>query len=185
MNRRTARVNRLGLAIVGLALVLVGLAALLRGLGLFPDLLGSADAPVTDRRTRDFAADQAWFWPVLALVLVVTALLALRWLTVQTRTDAVRTVRVEPDPRRGRTRLPARAVTGAVEDDVAASPYWRRAQASLGGSPAHPRLYLSATMEPTAEPAPALERVREAVDRSRQALEEPGLPTTVQLRASR
>lgn len=184
MNRRTARGNRLGLTIVGLALVLGGLAALLRGLDVMPRLLGAADVPVTDQRTRDVAA-QPWFWPVLAAVLLLIALLALRWLAVQTRSDGIRTVHVEPDSRRGQTRLPARAVAGAVEDDLAASPYLRRAQASLTGSSTHPRLYLSATMDRTAEPAPVLERVREAIDRIRRALDEPRLPATVQFRASR
>lgn len=185
MNRRTARGNRLGLAIVGAVLTLVGLAALLRGLGLVSDVLGPPSAPVTDERTRDFVTDQAWFWPAVAALLIVIALLALRWLMVQTRTDTVRTVRVDPDTRRGRTRLPARAVTGALEEDLTTSPYLRRAQASLGGDPAHPRLALSTTMAATAEPGPALQRVREAVDRSRQALDEPRMPASIQLRAAR
>jgi hypothetical protein len=185
MNRRTARGNRIGLAVVGAALLLAGAAALARGLDLLPDLLGSPDAPVTDQATRDVAADQPWFWPVLAVVLVVIALLGLRWLIVQTRTDALGTLRLEPDAGLGTTRLPARTVTGALSDDLGRSPYLRRVTATLTGNAARPHLHLAAAMAPTAEPGAVRERVHEALDRSRQALEEPQLPTTVHLRAGR
>lgn len=179
MNRRTARGNRLGLAVVGAVLLVAGLAALARGLDLLP---GGARSPVTGQAARDLA-DRAWFWPVVAAVLILVTLLALRWLAVQTRADELRVLRLEPDPGRGATRLPARAVTGAVQTDVAASPYLRRADASLGGSSARPRLYLAADLSAGADPGAALERIREAVDRSRQALERPRMPAVVQIRA--
>lgn len=185
MDRRTARGNRIGLAIVGAALVLAGVAALVRGLDLLPGVLGSASTSVTDQPTRDFATDQPWFWPALAAVLVLVALLALRWLAVQTRTGAVGTLRLEPDPSLGVTRLPARAVTGALEDDLSRSPYLGRAHARLTGSGVRPDLHLSAAMEPAAEPGAVRDRLHAAIDRTRAALEAPELPTTIQLHARR
>jgi hypothetical protein len=182
---RTARGNRIGLAIVGLILLLAGVAALLRALNVMPGILGSPDAPVTEEPLRDFAADQPWFWWLLAIVLIVIALLALRWLGVQARTDTVRELRLESDPRHGSTMMAAGAATGALEDDLASSPYLRRAQAGLNGSPARPRLRLNATMEPTAEPRAVLDRMYEALDRYGQAMEAPGTPATVQLRVGR
>lgn len=182
---RTARGNRIGLAIVGLVLLVAGAAALVRGLDLMPGVLGEADAPVTEQRVRDFAADQLWFWVLLAIVLILIALLALRWLAVQTRTDAVRNLRLEPDTRRGSTVMPAAAATGALEDDLANSPYLRRAQASLNGSATRPRLHLNLTMEPTAPPHAVRERTHEALDRYARAMENPQTPTVVKLRVGR
>jgi hypothetical protein len=168
---RTARGNRIGLAIVGTLLLLAGLAALLRAADVIPEVLGGADAAVLDPRLRDVAADQPWFWVVLAVVLLVVAVLALRWLGVQARSDAVRHLRLESDVRRGSTRMPAAAVTGALADDLSASPYLRGVQATLNGGPSRPRLKLSVTMDPAAEPAAVLDRTYEALDRYGQALE--------------
>lgn len=182
---RTARGNRIGLGIVGLLLLLAGVAALIRALDLWPGVLGSADAPVTEPELVDFAADQPWFWVVLAIVLLLIALLALRWLGVQTRSDAVRNLRLESDARRGSTRMPAAAATDALEEDLASSPYLRRPNATLAGSPARPRLHLSVSMEPTAEPAAVLDRTYEALDRYGRAMESDEIPATVQLRVGR
>jgi hypothetical protein len=182
MNRRTARGNRIGLAIVGGVLLLAGAAALLRGLDLLPDLLGAAEEPVTDESTRDFVADQDWFWPVVAAALIVVALLTLRWLLVQTRTGAVGTLRLEPDAARGTTRMPARTLAGAIEDDLDRSPYLSRPRATLTGSRTDPRLRVATSVEPAADPGAVRARVQEAIDRSRQAMEAPALRTTVVLR---
>lgn len=185
MNRRTARLNRTGLTIVGVLLLLAGLATLLRALGLMPGILGAASAPVTAQPVRELAGDQAWFWPVLAIVLIVVALLSLWWLAAQTRTDTIRGVSLESDRRRGNTRLPARAVTTALEDDLAVAGYLRRISATLAGSAVRPRLRLAVSMDPGADPGTALERLRGALDRSRRALESPRMPATILLRATR
>ncbi len=177
---RTARGNRIGLAIVGVLLLLAGVAALIRALEVMPGVLGSADAPVIEQPLQDLA-DQPWFWVVLAIVLIVIAVLALRWIGVQARSDAVRRLRLESDTRVGSISMPADAATGALEDDLESSPYLRHAEAGLGGGPSRPRLRLSVTMEPTAEPAAALERTHEALDRYQQAMEMPDAPAVVQL----
>lgn len=182
---RTARGNRIGLAIVGVILLLAGLAALLRALDLMPGILGSADAPVTEQQLRDFADEQPWFWVVLAIVLILIALLALRWLGMQARSEEVRRLRLESDPRRGSTSMPASAATGALEDDLASSPYLRKANAGLNGSPSRPRLHLAVTMEPTAEPRAVLDRTYQALDRYGRALETPETSTLVQVRVAK
>lgn len=185
MSRRTARGNRIGLAIVGLVLLLISLLALARSLNVMPGILGSPDAPVIEPRTSEFAAEQTWFWVALAVVLIVIALLALRWLAVQTRSDSLGRLRLESDPRRGVTTMPAGAATGALESDLANSPYLRRASASLDGTATRPRLNLAATIAPSAEVAAAKSRVYEALERYGQAMEAPDLPTTVHLRVGR
>lgn len=178
MDRRTARMNRTGLAIVGVILLLAGLAALARGLGLF----GSADAAVTDPDTREFASDSPWFWWVVAAVAIVVALLALLWLASQIPGRGVRALRMEPDPRHGTTTVPARVAARALESDLLDSPHFRQASATLAGSPTRPRLHLVATLAPTADYQAARRRLGEALNRHRQALDTRDLHATVLLR---
>lgn len=185
MSRRTNRGNRIGLAIVGLLLLIAGLLVLARSLNLAPGILGSPDAPVAEQRTRDFAAEQTWFWVVLAVVLILIALVALRWLAVQTRSDTLRRLRLESDLRRGATTMPTGAATGALEEDLSGSPYLRRASATLNGSASRPRLRVAATMAPSAEVWAVRTRLYEALGRYGQAMETPELPTIVQLRVGR
>jgi hypothetical protein len=182
VNRRTARVNRTGLAIVGLLLLAAGIAALLRALNVAPGVLGPPDAPVTDQVTRDFAAEQGWFWPVLAIALVLVALLALWWLLAQAGRDSLRTMRLDGGPR-GSSTMPAAAASGALEDDLGRSPYLRRVRASFSGGASRPHLDLVVTMDPAADPEAVRERVDVALDRQRRALEAPDLSTMVHLRA--
>ncbi|MDL4818546.1 alkaline shock response membrane anchor protein AmaP [Actinomadura opuntiae] len=185
MNRRTARGNRLGLILTGLALAAAGAAALARGLGAAPGLLGASGAPVTDRAARDFADGHSWFWPAVAAATVTVGLLALRWLAVQARPNAVRDVRLELDPTRGTTTLPGRAVTAALEDDLSGGLDIRRADAVLSGTAAHPRLRLTVTLEPSADPAAAKHAVKDALEHAAQALETSDLHAIVRLRTAR
>ena len=184
MSRRTARGNRLGLALVGAALLLAGVAGLIRGLGWWPGVFGAAQSGVTEQSSR-FAAEQGdWFWPVLAAVLVLIGLLALRWLLVQARTGSVRTLRLEQDSRRGTTTVPARVVTAALTADLADGVPLRRVNAGLTGSPTRPRLHLSAALPAGADPVSARARIGEALWRQRRALEVDRLPTVVTMRGS-
>lgn len=176
------RANRVGLAIVGVLLLLAGAAAVARGLDLWPDLLGAAQAPVTDQRTRDFVTERDWFWPVVAAALIVIAVLALWWLLAQARTSRVTDLRLETDVTRGATRMPARAIAGAVEEDLGRSPYLGRTRSTITGSGLDPRLWLATSVEPASDPEAVRARIHAAVDRCRQALEAPAMRTTVLLR---
>ncbi|NYH86547.1 hypothetical protein SAMN05421678_108130 [Actinopolymorpha cephalotaxi] len=184
-NRRTALRNRVGLALVGLVLLLAGAAGLARGLNLLPRMFGPASGPVIDPATVRFGVEQKWFWPALAVVAIVLALLALWWLASQTRVDSLRNLRLEPDSRQGVTNLPGKAVTAAIENDLADSPYLHRGHARLTGSAAHPRLHLHVVLDHDADPAAARARIDQALARVRQAVELDELPTTVELTARR
>lgn len=185
MDRRPARLNRTGLAIVGALLVLISLAALARIVELWPDQLGPAGTAVTDTRARELTSDNTWFWVVLAIVLAILAVLALAWLAAQFRNRSVSTLRVEPDPRHGNTTMPARAATAALEADLTDSPHFRSAQASLQGSPGRPKLRLVATLRSGTDYDAARSQLNEALNRHQQALDAEDLPTTVLLRATR
>lgn len=185
MNRRTGRGNRIALLLIGLALLLGGAAGLLRGLNVWPGWLGAHHALIIDKPTRHWVAAQPWFWPTVAAVSVLVFLLTLWWLAAQAQTRTLRRVALEPDARRGATYLPARAVTSAIENDLAASPYVRRSTAALTGTASTPRLALSVTMAADADPAEAVSRIGQAVQRLRAALEDDDLNATIRIRTGR
>src|ERR1700744_2852736 len=179
MTRRTGLGNRIRLLLLGAA------AALLRGLNVWPGVLGAHNSLVIDKATRHWVADQQWFWPTVAAISVLVFLLALRWLAVQAQPRALRRIALEPDARRGTTYLPARAVTGALENDLAASPHVRHTTAALAGTSTSPKLARSVTRPAEAEPAEAVGRIGEAIHRLRGALENDDLNVTIRIRSLR
>jgi hypothetical protein len=76
-------------------------------------------------------------------------------------------------------------VTSAIENDLVASPYVRHSTAALTGTASHPRLALSVTMAADADPAEAVSRIGQAVQRLRAALEDDDLNATIRIRAGR
>lgn len=180
MNRRTARGNRLGLAIVGVILLAAGAFALARGFGLIARL--PAGEPVLSTAERRMAHTTAWFWWAAAGVAVIVLLLALRWLLVQGRSSKINTLRLDAGPD-GETRMPSRVVTRAVEHDAEDTPGIVRAHAVLAGSRARPTLRLDLTADDRAD----WPRLRQDVagrvrDHLAAGLELDGLPTVVRVR---
>ena len=85
--RPTERLNRVLLTIVGLLLVAAGIYTLLRSWGALGD--AAAAEPLFTANARDWVQrNEEWFWPVMAGVSTLVALLALRWLLAQLRTTA-------------------------------------------------------------------------------------------------
>lgn len=178
MYRRTARGNRLGLALVGVLLVIGGGVALARGVGVLPGL--PADQPLLNAAERSFARDQPWFWYVVAIVAVLIALLALRWLLVQGRRGTVRGLRIDGEAT-GRTQMPARAASRAVEQDIGGLPGVRRVTARLAGSPSAPGVRLAVTADPRGDPAQLRAGVLHALGDLADSLDVDRLPATVRL----
>ncbi|GAA3796418.1 hypothetical protein GCM10022226_14640 [Sphaerisporangium flaviroseum] len=191
MSHRTAVVNRIGLALVGLILLVAGAAALARGLGLASGLLGSRTSPVVSKAIAAYTARNSWFWPALAIVALLVTLLALRWLLHQARTGTIRYVNLEPDPGHGATHLSSRAAAAALEDDVADSVHQEgaarseRVHATLDGAPSAPHLALAVVLPDRADPTAARHGIQRAVDRLRRSLETDRLPATVQMHTTR
>ncbi|WP_424530230.1 alkaline shock response membrane anchor protein AmaP [Sphaerisporangium viridialbum] len=194
-HHHTARVNHVGLFIVGLVLLLAGAAALARGLGV--RLLGPRHDQVVSPPVAAYAAGHGWFWPALAVLALVVELLALRWFLLQGRLDGIRYLSLEPDPGHGATHLSARAAASALEDDIEESmrearpareqgaARGQRVRATLGGAPAEPRLALAVVLPDEADPAVARHGVHQAVTRLRESLETERLPATVRMHAIR
>lgn len=179
-SRRTARGNRLGLALVGLTLTAAGAAALTRGHNLLPALLGAAHDPILTDHTRRYPAGHSWFWPAAAALAAMIALLGLRWLAVQTRTPAIHHLNLETDTRHGATHLPARAATTALHQDLTNNPCIHHAHAALTSTPT--TLHLTITTTSHTDPNTALHHTHTAITRFRQALETPDLTTTITIR---
>lgn len=113
MGSRADRLNRVLLTLIALVLVAGGTTGLLFGLG----ALGQDRAShlVLSGDVEDFVVEQApWFWPLAAAVLVLLALLALRWLLQQVRTDRVGDLDLTEHRNSGETRVDAAAVTEAL-----------------------------------------------------------------------
>ncbi|MFC6081836.1 alkaline shock response membrane anchor protein AmaP [Sphaerisporangium aureirubrum] len=179
MNDRTARANRVGLTLVGLLLTLAGAAALTRALGLY-----GPPGPLVPADVRRLADTQVWLWPVLGLVALVVALLALRWLFVQARPGGVTYLDLEPDTGHGTTRLGARAAAGAIEEELDHGPYGERVHAGFRGAPTDPGLALNISLPGDADPAAAGRRAQQGVARLRHALESDRLPAVIRIRAA-
>ena len=184
MDRRPAHLNRTGLVLLGAVLAVAGGAGLARGLCVFGS--GRASGPILTGQVRRFADGHGWFWPAVAGVAVVLALLGLAWLLAQGRSGRLGSLAMEPDAAAGRTRLAAKAVTRALEREIGDYPGVRKARARLVGSSARPELRLNVRYGLRADPADLHRRIMdEGVPRLCAALERDSVPAVVRLRLAR
>ncbi len=113
MGSRADRLNRFLLTLLALVLLAAGTTGLLFGLGAFGQ--GRTSDLVLSSEVEEFVVGQAeWFWPLVAVVLVLLGLLALRWLLLQVRTDRLGDIDLTEHRNRGETRVDAAAVTDAL-----------------------------------------------------------------------
>jgi hypothetical protein len=186
MTRRTARVSRTGLVIIGLILLLGAGAVLARSLNASTPVLGNPHAPLLTHGQVQYPTNNSWVWPVVAAASFLIAVLALWWMAAQTRTRAVRRMPLEPDRVHGTTALRADAATGAMTDELESQPSIRAADALLHGSSTTPGLRLGVTAENRADPRLVRAGIEnEALPHLRGALELDKIPTVVRLQFSR
>lgn len=185
--RRTARGNRIGLGLLGLVLLVAGGAIVIRATGLFGGLLGPAGDPVYSDTTASWVHDQRpWLWLTIAAVGVLAALLALRWLLVQLRSDRLGRLMVDTDhrdvPASGRADVPAGVVTSAVGQEVDGYRGVQKIRVALTGRPDQPELRLTVTADPDADLSRLRRRITgEALAHARAALDTDRLTTHLQL----
>ena len=186
MTRRTARVSRTGLAILGLILLLGAGAVLARSLNASTPVLGNPHAALLTHGQVQYPTKNSWVWPLVAAGSFLIAVLALCWMAAQTRTRAVRRIPLEPDRVHGTTALRADAVTGAMTDELESHPSIRAADAFLHGSSTSPDLRLRITAENRADPRLVRAEIEnEALPHLHGALELGKVPTVVRLQFSR
>lgn len=185
--RRTTRGNRIGLGLLGLVLLITGGAIVIRATGLFGGALGPAGDPVYSDATAGWVHDQRpWLWLMIAAVGVLAALLAVRWLLVQLRSDRLGRLMVDTDhrdlPASGRADVPAGVVTTAVGQEVDAYRGVQRVRVALTGRPDQPELRLTVTADPDTDLSRLRRRIiDEALAHARTALDTDRLTTHLQL----
>lgn len=117
MGSRADRLNRFLLTLLALVLLAAGTTGLLFGLGGFGQ--GRTSDLVLSSEVEEFVVGQAeWFWPLVAVVLVLLGVLALRWLLLQVRTDRLGDIDLTEHRNRGETRVDAAAVTDALVEST-------------------------------------------------------------------
>jgi len=201
MSSKTARGNRIGLGVVGVLLLAAGGYVLARSLGAFG--AERADAPVYSERYASWIhAQQPWIWITLAAVGVIVAVLALRWLLVQLRTERLGRIAMDTDldadPQytedhqytedlgAGRTSLPTSALTAAIGQEIDGYPGVRAVTVHVAGRPDLPELRLEVTIDADADPARIRTRiVEEAIAHAKAALDTEFLPTQLLLAVNR
>ena len=116
MRRAPDRLNSGVLTLLALVLLGIGAYGLARGYGAFGDAR-SADAVLGDD-VREFISRNAdWFWPLAAVLSLLTAWLGLRWLLAQISTPTVGRLPVRADGP-GHTDLVASGAAAALARDI-------------------------------------------------------------------
>lgn len=179
---RLDALNRAALTVVALVLAAAGVYGLLRGAEAFGER--AADEPVLWDDLRSFVDDNTgWFWLVAAVVALLIAWLAWRWLRVQVLPTPSLDHLPVGDRDRGTTTLPASAVSDAVRRDLEASPDVDTARVRLVGDAGHPVLDIRAAVAAGGDQAEARRYIEdEVLSRAAGALDEPDLSAIVRLR---
>lgn len=186
---RTARGNRVGLALTGIVLLAGGGYLIARSLGAFGS--GQAQEPIYTDNTAGWIHDQRpWLWIVIAVLAVILAVLVIRWLLMQLRSDSLNRVVLDTgtttDRGSGRADLPAGALTTAVGEEIDSYPGVSKVHAALAGKPDQPELRLKVTIDPDADLAKVRRRITtEALAHARTALDTDHLPTQLRLTVGR
>ncbi|MDQ3532128.1 MAG: alkaline shock response membrane anchor protein AmaP [Actinomycetota bacterium] len=130
--------NRTVFTLVGIILIAAGAYGVARGYGAF----GSTQAQeplLTGGITGFFGRIDDWFWPLVALIALILAYLAYRWLKAQlASTPSVSELDLTRDPAEGRTTLRASGLSSALSDDIERDPAVRSARVRVledGGRP--------------------------------------------------
>ncbi|MEV7180935.1 alkaline shock response membrane anchor protein AmaP [Kitasatospora sp. NPDC093679] len=168
--RKRSTINRTLLALIGLTLLIGGLLVVMGSLDLYRrwhldppagwPLTSPGDVllPAADR-TRYTAED--WWWPAVIGGLTVLTFLALTWLLIQVRRYRPRTLTAGASRPRHAVDIRNQALADAVAADTARLPAVDGARATITGTAGRPELHLHLTLVPGAEPATALNAVRE------------------------
>jgi hypothetical protein len=184
MTPAAERVHRLLLLLLSLVLLAAGILALLVGLGTFGTRL--RHRAVFDNLVSRYIGDHGiWLWPVVAVLGLVLAYLALRWFA--TLFAVHRTTHVDLSTRgaAGHSDVDSAAVTTALTTQVERYRDVTGASARVSGDAKDPHLALTVTATADAD-LPALhQRIEtDALTDLRHSLERPDLPVQLDLQIS-
>ena len=179
MRGKTDRTSRVVLTVLGALLLVVGIAGILATTGVYA--AGFARRTLLANPGAAWIGDHGgWFWPVATAVVIVLALLSLRWLA--------RVISPEPRTRdisidgSARTTLGATALRDALTTEIQTYRGVDTALVRVYGDAQAPRLGVRVALTDDAHVAAVRDRVeREALAHARTALDEPDMPVTLDL----
>jgi hypothetical protein len=181
MNTRVDALNRVVITFLGLLLLGAGGLGLAAGAGAF----GRSDGLLLPTGVRDYARTTSWFWWAVAGGCLVIAVLGLRWLLDQLRSDHASRLDLTTDDRDGLTVLHSAAFTDAVAAEVETLRGVTRAGARLHDRRGK-RLLLTVDLADNADIAQIRTSLEEqVVVHARRAVDDPGMPVEVELRQGR
>jgi len=181
MKRGPDRLNSTVLTLLALALLAAGGYGLARGYGAFGD--ARAADPILDDDVRDFVSRNAdWFWPLAAVLALLTSWLGLRWLLAQISTPTVSRLPMRADGP-GRTELAASGATAALAGDIEEYAGVRSARARMVSDHPSPEVDITVDVHDDADVPTIRRRIEEhALARFRSALELQELRSRVHVR---
>jgi hypothetical protein len=180
------RTNRAALALLGLLLLALGVSGLLLGAGVFGDR--AAHRTLLDNSVSRFiGAHGSWLWPAAAAVMIVIALLAVRWLlTVLFSTARLADITVAGDHSAGRTTLTSTALGDALSGEIETYRGVHSARSHLEGDPTNPRLAVTVDTDRNADLAALRRHIEtDALAHARHALDLPDLPIRLDITITR
>ncbi|MBB5431163.1 alkaline shock response membrane anchor protein AmaP [Nocardiopsis composta] len=183
MDRRTARGNRIGLALLGLASAAIGGAGLAAGYGAWGP---GPDGRVLPAGLAGAAGPWAPYLPYAGAALaLLAALAALGWILGQARTGAIARTALE-ETGAGAVAVSASALQEAVRGRAGGYPGVRSVRLRAAGPADAPRLWIDLALEDDADPAELCRRLRtEALPELRAALGADRLPAVLRLTVPR
>lgn len=182
MNPRVDRLNRVVLAVLGLLVLGAGGVGLAAGAGAFP---AHRDPAVFPGSVRHFARTTSWFWWAVAGFGLLVALLALRWLLDQLRSERASRLDLTTDSRDGVTMVSSGALTDAVATEAESLRGVSRASAGLRDRRGK-RLLLTVDLAEFADIAAVRAGLEgTVVAHARQVVDDPSLPVDIELRQGR
>ena len=176
------RFNRFGLLVFGVLVLLAGLGAMAMSVGLFGKR--SSHHPLFDNAVSSYIGQQGtWLWPVAAVVGVIVALLALRWvLALLTSTDRSGDLQMPGERRTGRTMVKTSALTDAVTTEIETYRGVASAKARTVGDASDARLVVEVTTLRGADISDLVERIEGgALAHARQAMGRDDMPIRLDL----
>jgi hypothetical protein len=187
-------VNRVLVALLGLALIALGAAVLIAGLdlqrhwgfdlGSWWPFGGSHDVLLT-RADRRRWRDEDWWWPTVIGGLALLVLLGLWWLLAQFRRHRLAEVLVETGDGEGAL-LRGRALETVLAAEAESLDGVDGAHVTLHGRRTAPAARIRLALEPHAQPAGVLARLRtDALEHARRSAGLERLPATVRVQAAR
>ena len=182
MNPRVDRLNRVVLAVLGLLLLGAGGLGLVAGAGVFP---GHHDPQIFPPSVRTYARTTDWFWWAVAGACLVIAILALRWLVDQLRTERASRLDLTTETREGVILVHAGALTDAVAEEAEGLRGVTRATAGLRDHHGK-KLTLAVDLADYADIAAVRDGLEgSVVAHARQVVDDATLPVHIELRQGR